>query len=162
MIYLLYSNYFPYVKLGNVTDEEVKRRELKLRDALKNDEQFQVKEGALVEVAQVRSLSLPLSLWGKRVREVSVILPRRNSSTETVQIAYFKNVNLIQTWLLFCSITHHSRSHLLVAMRLLWKLKGGKNRLDSTSMLILRFLYGTIEEELLVYMCSHILYICKT
>ncbi|EOY08254.1 Soul heme-binding family protein isoform 3 [Theobroma cacao] len=35
---------------GFVTDEEVKRRELKLRDALKNDRQFQVKEGASVEV----------------------------------------------------------------------------------------------------------------
>ncbi|XVE75965.1 hypothetical protein DITRI_Ditri12bG0134600 [Diplodiscus trichospermus] len=38
---------------GFVTGEEVKRRELKLRDALKNDKQFQVKNGASVEVAQV-------------------------------------------------------------------------------------------------------------
>lgn len=42
-----------YFKPGFVTDEEVKRRELKLQDALKDDKQFQVKEGASVEVAQV-------------------------------------------------------------------------------------------------------------
>ena len=40
---------------GFVTDEEVKRRESKLRNALKDDKQFQVKRGASVEVAQVRS-----------------------------------------------------------------------------------------------------------
>ncbi|CAL5422142.1 unnamed protein product [Camellia sinensis] len=39
-------------ELGFVTDEEVTRRESILRDALKNDPQFQVKEDALVEVAQ--------------------------------------------------------------------------------------------------------------
>ncbi|KAK3228800.1 hypothetical protein Dsin_000681 [Dipteronia sinensis] len=38
---------------GFVTDEEVKRRELKLRNALKDDKQFQVKRCASVEVAQV-------------------------------------------------------------------------------------------------------------
>lgn len=38
---------------GFVTDEEVKQRESKLRDALKNDTEFRVKEGASVEVAQV-------------------------------------------------------------------------------------------------------------
>lgn len=42
-----------YFKSGFVTDEEVKQRELKLRDALRDDTQFQVKEGASVEVAQV-------------------------------------------------------------------------------------------------------------
>lgn len=43
-----------HVKSGYVTDEEVKRRESKLRDALRSDTQFQVKENAIVEVAQVR------------------------------------------------------------------------------------------------------------
>lgn len=43
------------VKSGFVTNEEVKKRESKLREALKNDGQFQVKEGTSVEVAQVRS-----------------------------------------------------------------------------------------------------------
>lgn len=38
---------------GFVTDDEVTRRESKLKDALKNDPEFQVKEGASVEVAQV-------------------------------------------------------------------------------------------------------------
>ncbi|XWS56001.1 hypothetical protein CRYUN_Cryun09bG0048900 [Craigia yunnanensis] len=42
---------------GFVTDEEVKQRELKLRDSLKNDRQFQVKKGSSVEVAQVRSIT---------------------------------------------------------------------------------------------------------
>lgn len=52
----LFMNYDHVLGSGFVTDEEVKRRELKLRDALKNDRQFQVKEGASVEVAQVRSI----------------------------------------------------------------------------------------------------------
>lgn len=38
---------------GFVTDDEITRRESKLKDALKNDPEFQVKEGASVEVAQV-------------------------------------------------------------------------------------------------------------
>lgn len=41
--------------IGFVTDEEVKRRESTLRDALKSDTNFQLKEGASVEVAQVRT-----------------------------------------------------------------------------------------------------------
>lgn len=40
-------------KSGFVTDEEVIQQELKLRDALKSDGEFRVKEGASVEVAQV-------------------------------------------------------------------------------------------------------------
>lgn len=51
-----FMNYHHVLGSGFVTDEEVKQRELKLRDALKNDRQFQVKEGASVEVAQVRSI----------------------------------------------------------------------------------------------------------
>lgn len=43
-----------HAKSGYVTDEEVKRRESKLRDALRRDTQFQLKESATVEVAQVR------------------------------------------------------------------------------------------------------------
>lgn len=39
--------------IGFVTDEDVSRRESKLRDALKNDRVFQVKEGGSFEVAQV-------------------------------------------------------------------------------------------------------------
>jgi hypothetical protein len=39
---------------GFVTDEEVKQRELKLRNALKKDPEFRVKDSASVEVAQVR------------------------------------------------------------------------------------------------------------
>lgn len=39
-----------------MNDEEVKRRELKLREALKNDGQLNIKEGTTVEIAQVRSL----------------------------------------------------------------------------------------------------------
>lgn len=42
--------------IGFVTDEEVKRRESKLREALKNDREFRIKEGNSVEIAQVRSL----------------------------------------------------------------------------------------------------------
>lgn len=43
-----------YFQSGFVTDEDIKRRESKLRDALKYDKQFQVKEGASFEVAQAR------------------------------------------------------------------------------------------------------------
>lgn len=46
-----------YLESGFVTDEEVKQRELKLRDALKGDRQFRVKEGASVEVAQVSQVA---------------------------------------------------------------------------------------------------------
>lgn len=42
--------------IGFVTDEEVKQRESKLREALKNDREFRIIEGASVEIAQVRSL----------------------------------------------------------------------------------------------------------
>lgn len=45
-----------HIESGFVTDEEVKRRESTLRNALKNDSQFQVKEGASLEVAQVNFL----------------------------------------------------------------------------------------------------------
>lgn len=38
---------------GLVTDHDVKIREAKLHEAIKNDTQFQLKEGALVEIAQV-------------------------------------------------------------------------------------------------------------
>ena len=48
--------YVLHVKSGFVTDEEVKQREFKLREALKSDRRFQVKEGASVEVAQVKWL----------------------------------------------------------------------------------------------------------
>ena len=50
-------NYGHILGSGFVTDEEVKQRELKLQDALKNDRKFQVKKGASVEVAQVRSIT---------------------------------------------------------------------------------------------------------
>lgn len=39
-----------------MNDEEVKRRELKLREALKNDGEFKIKEGTSIEIAQVKSL----------------------------------------------------------------------------------------------------------
>ncbi|KAF9611786.1 hypothetical protein IFM89_035771 [Coptis chinensis] len=53
---------FP-IATGFVTDREVKCREVKLRDALRSDMQFKVKEGALVEVAQhaLSSKTIPVS-----------------------------------------------------------------------------------------------------
>ncbi|KAF9665077.1 hypothetical protein SADUNF_Sadunf16G0084600 [Salix dunnii] len=45
---------------GFVTDEEVKQRELKLRDALKKEPEFVAKESASVEVAQVNTIHLLL------------------------------------------------------------------------------------------------------
>lgn len=46
---------------GFVTDEDVKRREAKLRNALHSDGQFRVKEDASVEVAQVGLEQLVMS-----------------------------------------------------------------------------------------------------
>ncbi|XP_017976124.1 PREDICTED: heme-binding-like protein At3g10130, chloroplastic isoform X1 [Theobroma cacao] len=59
---------------GFVTDEEVKRRELKLRDALKNDRQFQVKEGASVEVAQYNP---PFTLPFTRRNEIALEVEKK-------------------------------------------------------------------------------------
>ncbi|CAB4317551.1 unnamed protein product [Prunus armeniaca] len=54
---------------GFVTDDEVKRRESKLREALKKDGQFQVKEGTSVEVAQYNP---PFTLPFQRRNEISL------------------------------------------------------------------------------------------
>ncbi|XP_020423394.1 heme-binding-like protein At3g10130, chloroplastic isoform X1 [Prunus persica] len=54
---------------GFVTDEEVKRRESKLREALKKDGQFQVEEGTSVEVAQYNP---PFTLPFQRRNEISL------------------------------------------------------------------------------------------
>ena len=50
-------NYGHILGSGFVTNEEAEQRELKLREALKNDRQFKVKKDASVEVAQVRSIT---------------------------------------------------------------------------------------------------------
>ncbi|KAK9146932.1 hypothetical protein Sjap_006835 [Stephania japonica] len=56
---------------GYVSDKEVKRRESKLRDALKSDKQFQLKKGALVEVAQYNPpFTLPFSRRNEIALEV--------------------------------------------------------------------------------------------
>lgn len=55
--YVVNNLFLLYLESGFVTDEDVKRRELKLRDALKGDRQFRVKEGASVEVAQVSQVA---------------------------------------------------------------------------------------------------------
>ncbi|CAL5419703.1 unnamed protein product [Camellia sinensis] len=60
---------------GFVTDEEVTRRESILRDALKNDPQFQVKEDALVEVAQYNP---PFTLPFTRRNEIVLELERKS------------------------------------------------------------------------------------
>ncbi|GMH28721.1 hypothetical protein Nepgr_030564 [Nepenthes gracilis] len=59
---------------GFVTDEEVKRREIKLRDALKNDRDFRIKEGAMVEVSQYNP---PFTLPFTRRNEIALEVERR-------------------------------------------------------------------------------------
>nr|XP_010931138.1 heme-binding-like protein At3g10130, chloroplastic [Elaeis guineensis] len=54
---------------GFVTDEDVKHRESKLREALRSDTQFQVKEDALVEVAQFNP---PFTLPFTRRNEITL------------------------------------------------------------------------------------------
>jgi hypothetical protein len=60
---------------GFVTDDEVTRRESKLRDALKNDPEFQVKEGASVEVAQYNP---PFTLPFTRRNEIALEVERKS------------------------------------------------------------------------------------
>lgn len=63
---------------GFVTDEEVVRRELKLRDDLRSDPEFQVKPKASIEVAQFNP---PFSLLPfTRRNEISMEVERKNQS----------------------------------------------------------------------------------
>ncbi|XP_071719918.1 heme-binding-like protein At3g10130, chloroplastic [Rutidosis leptorrhynchoides] len=59
---------------GFVTDEDVMRRESTLRKILKNDTQFKVKSGALVEVAQYNP---PFTLPFTRRNEISIEVERK-------------------------------------------------------------------------------------
>ncbi|KAG5583106.1 hypothetical protein H5410_053733 [Solanum commersonii] len=59
---------------GFVNDEEVKARESRLRTALKGDAEFQVKDGALVEVAQYNP---PFTLPFTRRNEISLEVERK-------------------------------------------------------------------------------------
>ncbi|CAK8568584.1 unnamed protein product [Lathyrus sativus] len=60
---------------GFVNDEEVKRRELKLREALKNDGQFKIKEGTSVEIAQYNP---PFALPFQRRNEIALEVEWKN------------------------------------------------------------------------------------
>ncbi|XP_030925106.1 heme-binding-like protein At3g10130, chloroplastic isoform X1 [Quercus lobata] len=59
---------------GFVTDEEVKQRESKLREALKNDAQFQIKEGGSVEIAQYNP---PFTLPFQRRNEIALEVEKK-------------------------------------------------------------------------------------
>ncbi|MCD7471163.1 hypothetical protein HAX54_011476 [Datura stramonium] len=59
---------------GFVNDEEVKVRESRLREALKGDAEFQVKDGALIEVAQYNP---PFTLPFTRRNEISLEVERK-------------------------------------------------------------------------------------
>ncbi|XP_042941961.1 heme-binding-like protein At3g10130, chloroplastic isoform X2 [Carya illinoinensis] len=61
---------------GFATDEEVKRRESKLREALKSDRQFQIKEGATVEIAQYNP---PFTLPFQRRNEIALEVERKEN-----------------------------------------------------------------------------------
>ncbi|KAA0043880.1 heme-binding-like protein [Cucumis melo var. makuwa] len=59
---------------GFVTDDEIKRRESRLRDALKNDKEFQVKAGSFVEVAQYNP---PFTLPFQRRNEIALEVEKK-------------------------------------------------------------------------------------
>ncbi|XP_075637846.1 heme-binding-like protein At3g10130, chloroplastic isoform X2 [Castanea sativa] len=59
---------------GFVTDEEVKQRESKLREALKNDVQFQIKEDGSVEIAQYNP---PFTLPFQRRNEIALEVEKK-------------------------------------------------------------------------------------
>ncbi|KGN59135.1 heme-binding-like protein At3g10130, chloroplastic [Cucumis sativus] len=59
---------------GFVTDDEVKKRESRLRDALKNDKEFQVKAGSFVEVAQYNP---PFTLPFQRRNEIALEVEKK-------------------------------------------------------------------------------------
>lgn len=59
---------------GFVNDEEVKTRESRLRAALKGDAEFQVNDGALIEVAQYNP---PFTLPFTRRNEISLEVERK-------------------------------------------------------------------------------------
>ncbi|KAF5180784.1 Soul heme-binding family protein [Thalictrum thalictroides] len=80
---------------GFVTDEDVKRRESKLRSAMRSDTQFQVKEGALVEVAQYNP---PFTLPFTRRNEIALEVEMRQDqvcivgdAVKKVIFGYFPN-----------------------------------------------------------------------
>ncbi|ESW34900.1 hypothetical protein PHAVU_001G190400 [Phaseolus vulgaris] len=54
---------------GFVNDEQIKQRELKLREALKSDSQFKIKEGTSIEVAQYNP---PFTLPFQRRNEIAL------------------------------------------------------------------------------------------
>ncbi|XP_057718884.1 heme-binding-like protein At3g10130, chloroplastic isoform X1 [Arachis stenosperma] len=60
---------------GFVNDEEVKHRELKLREALKSDRQFKIKEGSSVEVGQYNP---PFTLPFQRRNEMALEVERKD------------------------------------------------------------------------------------
>lgn len=60
---------------GFVNDEEVKQRELKLREALKSDGQFKIKKGTSVEVAQYNP---PFTLPFQRRNEIALEVERKD------------------------------------------------------------------------------------
>ncbi|KAE8098559.1 hypothetical protein FH972_016612 [Carpinus fangiana] len=62
---------------GFVTDEEVKRRESKLREALENDREFQIKECTSVEIAQYNP---PFTLPFQRRNEIALEVERKENS----------------------------------------------------------------------------------
>lgn len=60
---------------GFVNDEEVRQRELKLREALKRDGQFKIKQGTSVEVAQYNP---PFTLPFQRRNEIALEVEWKN------------------------------------------------------------------------------------
>ncbi|KAK7396690.1 hypothetical protein VNO78_17848 [Psophocarpus tetragonolobus] len=61
---------------GFVSDEEIKQRELKLREALKSDNQFKIKQGTSVEVAQYNP---PFTLPFQRRNEIALEVEWKNN-----------------------------------------------------------------------------------
>lgn len=100
-----------------MTDEDIKQRETKLREALKNDRQFQVKERTSVEVAQVKIMNELFKIMVFKKPDFEDFNIERAFLSSRPSFFYFFLI-FIYLVIYFCSIIHLLLFHFNVVMRL--------------------------------------------